>query len=71
MNIVSLYAELQTNSRSQSAYKKISEYYRNQNRINEAIAFEELIEAKFHDRTHTDKEQREDNSEDNGIDTAL
>lgn len=62
MNIVKLFADLQTNP-TKMAYQKIADHYKNCNQINEAEAFEELIKEKHGRSTHSDKEQQQNNSE--------
>lgn len=58
MIISKLYAELQLNPRSKDAYRKIMDHYLKLGMTNEAKAFEELIEKKFHvNRTLDNKEQ--------------
>lgn len=57
MDIIKLYAELQTNPRNTSIYEKIANYYRTQKMENEANAFLELIEKKTNaNSTHIDKQ---------------
>ena len=60
MKIVNLYAELQTNPRSVSVYRRLAEYYKSCNRHNEAQSFMELIERKYANSPLVDKEQRTD-----------
>ncbi len=60
MYLTKLYAELQLNPRCKVAYRKILEHYQQLGMSNEAKAFEELIEKKFHaDSSNTDEKQRE------------
>ncbi len=47
MNLMNLYAELQLNPQSTVIYRKLSEYYRNLGKTNEADAFLELIKRRF------------------------
>ena len=55
MSLVSIIAELQTNPRSISAYRRLITEFRNCNKNNEAEAFEALIE-KLNADTHSDEE---------------
>jgi hypothetical protein len=61
MNIVKLFADLQTNP-TKMAYKEIASYYKSCNRNNEAEAFEELIKEKYGHRTPVDQKQQQDNT---------
>jgi hypothetical protein len=61
MNIVQLYAELQTNTRNVAVYRQIVDHYKNCNRLDEAEAFEELVQRKFHaNRPNSNPKQPED-----------
>ena len=63
MNIVRLYADLQLNPDSYATYKNISKYYKSIGKEEICLAFEHLIETKFNDRTHINKKQSEDSSQ--------
>lgn len=45
---MNLYAELQINPRNITSYRNLSEYYSSIGKENEAKAFLELIQRKFH-----------------------
>lgn len=61
MNITNLYADLQANPYSKSAYRKLAEHYKSIGMNNEAEAFLELIRRKFDAHsTNADEEQRAD-----------
>ena len=47
MEIIKLYAELLANPKSIADYKKLIAKYKNCNMLNEANAFQELIQRKF------------------------
>lgn len=56
MKILNLYANLQINPRNKECYRQIVEFYKSLNMLNEANAFEKLIEKKFNDNsTHSDE----------------
>jgi|688.fasta_scaffold33908_7 hypothetical protein len=58
MNLTNLYATLQTNPRSKDVYRKLKEKYELLGMLNEAKAFQELIEKKFNaDSSNNHKEQ--------------
>lgn len=61
MNPLKLYAELQLNPLSKSAYRKLAEHYAAHGMGNEADAFKELIKRKFDaDSPDAHEEQRPD-----------
>jgi hypothetical protein len=60
---MNLYAQLQINPRNIVIYREIAEYYRKNNKVNEAEAFIELIRKKFHaNDSSIDKKQFTDHS---------
>jgi hypothetical protein len=59
MNLVRLFADLQTYPRKIATYRKIVDELKRANRIHEAEAFESLINSEFYADTHSDEEQRE------------
>lgn len=63
MIIMNLYAQLQINPRNIVIYREIAEYYRKNNKTNEADAFIELIRKKFHaNDSSIDQKQLTNNS---------
>lgn len=64
MNLVSIFAELQINPCSISAYRRLAEHYNSCNRQHEAEAIEALIKERLNgDHSHINQEQRADNPE--------
>jgi intergrase/recombinase len=59
MELLNLYAEVQSNPRNTNAYRSIIKYYRKRGMLNEASAFEMLVEEILHesDSNSSDKEQ--------------
>ena len=65
MKTINLYADLQANPYSKSAYRKLAEHYKSVGMNNEAEAFLELIRRKFDaDSANADEEQRGDDKGD-------
>ena len=65
MILTKLYSELQLNPRSKEVYRKIMDEYCKLGMLNEAKAFEYLIEKKFHvDSSNSDEEQSKHNTGD-------
>lgn len=53
MSLMKLHSDIQANPKNLAAYRKIVEIYRKAGLDNEAIAFEKLIQKKFHDNSPT------------------
>jgi outer membrane protein assembly factor BamD (BamD/ComL family) len=65
MEAMKLYAELQVNPNSKTAYRKLAEHYRKMGLTNEADAFLELIRKKFDaDGPNTHPQQLENTAPD-------
>ncbi len=69
MNPLKLYADLQLNPNSIATYRKLADFYKNQNMSNEQVAFEALIRKMLNDSPNH-PERREDNSENAGVNPA-
>ena len=61
MNIINLFAEIQANPQNTRAYRRLIDYYRQNNMLNEEQAFLTLLREQFgNHHTNIDSEQRED-----------
>lgn len=67
MNPLKLYADLQLNPNSIATYRKLADFYKTQNMLNEQAAFEALIRKMLNDSSNHPK-RREDNPQNTGVD---
>jgi hypothetical protein len=72
MNLVNLIAELQTHPRSTAIYRKILKSYQDRSMLREVEAFRALLKEKFNvEDSPPNQEQRDDNTQDAGINPAM